>query len=70
MLFTWAAELGLGVLEGVGIEPKSKTAWANAFDRFVRTLQLSPDQSPPGGARKQPRKPSSAPDSTTGPAPG
>lgn len=67
VLFTWAAELGLGVLEGVGIEPRSKTAWADAFDRFVSTLQLSPDQSSPGGPPKEPRRRSSALDSTTGP---
>jgi AcrR family transcriptional regulator len=67
VLFTWAAELGLGVLEGVGIEPRSKKAWADAFDRFVGTLQLSSDQPPPAPPPKQSRKRASAPGSPTGP---
>jgi hypothetical protein len=67
VLFTWAAELGLGVLEGVGIEPKSKKAWADAFDRFVRTLQLPSDQSAPDSAPKPARRRGFAAESPPGP---
>ncbi len=43
VLYTWAAELGLGVLEAIGIEPKSRKGWADAHNRFARSLQLPPD---------------------------
>jgi AcrR family transcriptional regulator len=43
VLYTWAVELGLGVLEGVGIEPRSKKAWADIQNRMARSLQLEPD---------------------------
>ena len=43
VLFIWAVELGLGVLEGVGIEPKSANAWAEIQNRLARSLQLPPD---------------------------
>jgi AcrR family transcriptional regulator len=43
VLYTWAAELGLGVLEAVGIEPPSRKGWADAHNRFARSLQLAPD---------------------------
>jgi TetR/AcrR family acrAB operon transcriptional repressor len=67
VLFTWAAELGLGVLEGVGIEPRSKKAWADAFDRFVRSLQLPSDQFAPSDAPRPSRKRGFAADSPPGP---
>jgi len=41
--FTWAVEVGLGVLEGVGIEPRSRKAWADMMRRFARSLQLPPE---------------------------
>lgn len=46
VLFTWAAEVGLGVLESVGIEPKSPKAWADISNRVARALQLPPDDTP------------------------
>jgi AcrR family transcriptional regulator len=42
VLYTWAVELGLGVLEGIGIEPRSTTAWADIHNRMARSLQLPP----------------------------
>lgn len=42
VLYTWAAELGLGVLEAVGIEPRSRAGWADAAGRFARGLRLPP----------------------------
>jgi TetR/AcrR family acrAB operon transcriptional repressor len=43
VLHTWAVELGLGVLEALGIEPRSKKAWADVQNRVARSLQLPPD---------------------------
>jgi len=43
LLYTWAAEVGLGVLEAVGIEPKSPKGWADVQNRLARGLQLPPD---------------------------
>ena len=43
VLYTWATELGLGVLEGVGIEPRSAKAWAEVQNRVARSLRLPPD---------------------------
>jgi AcrR family transcriptional regulator len=52
VMYTWAAEVGLGVLEAVGIEPKSRKGWADVHNRMARGLQLPPDDP----ARMQPRK--------------
>lgn len=52
VLYTWAVELGLGVLEGVGIEPKSRRSWSDIHNRMARSLQLPPDDQ----ARSQPRR--------------
>ena len=43
VLYIWTTELGLGVLESVGIEPKSAKAWADIQNRLARSLQLPPD---------------------------
>jgi AcrR family transcriptional regulator len=43
VLYTWAVELGLGVLEAVGIEPRSRKAWADIHNRMARGMQLPPD---------------------------
>jgi AcrR family transcriptional regulator len=51
VLVMWAVELGLGVLEGVGIEPRSASAWADIQNRLARSLQLPPDEQ----VRKSPR---------------
>lgn len=45
VLYTWAAEVGLGVLEAVGIEPRTKKGWADMGARFGRSLTLPPEQS-------------------------
>jgi AcrR family transcriptional regulator len=52
VIFTWAVEVGLGVLEGVGIEPRSRTAWSDMMNRFARSLKL-PASTP---VAKMPRK--------------
>ena len=45
VLYTWAAEVGLGVLEAVGIEPRTKKGWADMGARFGRSLTLPPEKS-------------------------
>lgn len=52
LLYTWAVELGLGVLEGLGIEPRSAKGWAEVQNRLARALQLPPDPE----VRRRPRK--------------
>lgn len=42
VLYTWAVEVGLGVLEAIGIEPRSRTAWADIHNRMARSLRLDP----------------------------
>jgi hypothetical protein len=44
VLYSWAAELGLGVLEAFGIAPRSRKSWADMANRFGRGLQLPPDR--------------------------
>jgi AcrR family transcriptional regulator len=56
VLLTWAIELGLGVLEGVGIEPRSKKSWADMNNRVARSLQLPPDTQVRTPPRKVARK--------------
>ena len=55
LLFTWAVELGLGVLECLGIEPTSTQGWADMHNRFARSLQLPPDRQPSRRPGKQGR---------------
>lgn len=43
ILYVWAAELGLGVLESVGIEPRSAKAWADIQNRVARSWRFPPD---------------------------
>jgi AcrR family transcriptional regulator len=59
VLYTWAVELGLGVLEGFGIEPTSAEAWADIQNRMARGLQLPPDdpERRPPKRRRRPAKP-------------
>jgi TetR/AcrR family acrAB operon transcriptional repressor len=55
VLFTWAVELGLGVLESIGVEPRSAKAWADIQNRMARSLQLPPDdqqRTPPRARRR------------------
>jgi AcrR family transcriptional regulator len=42
-LFTWSAEIGLGLLEVLGIAP-SPDGWADVYDRLVRGLRLPPEE--------------------------
>jgi AcrR family transcriptional regulator len=44
VIYTWAVEVGLGVLEALDIEPRSRKAWADMANRFARGLQLPPDE--------------------------
>jgi len=44
VLYVWAAELGLGVLESVGIEPRTIKSWADIQNRLARSWQLPPDR--------------------------
>jgi AcrR family transcriptional regulator len=44
LLYTWAAELGLGVLESFGIEPASADGWADVQNRLARSLKLPSDE--------------------------
>jgi AcrR family transcriptional regulator len=43
VLYTWAVELGLGVLEAIGIEPRSRRGWADVQNRMARGMQLPPE---------------------------
>jgi AcrR family transcriptional regulator len=47
LLYTWAAELGLGVLESFGIEPASAEGWAEVQNRLARGLKLPPEGEAP-----------------------
>ncbi len=44
VLYTWAVELGLGVLEAVGIEPGSRKGWADVQHRMARGMRLPPEK--------------------------
>jgi AcrR family transcriptional regulator len=64
VLYTWAAELGLGILEALGIEPTSTDDWADMAARCGRAMTLpaeAPTEHSPGkpskpAARKRPAK--------------
>jgi len=44
VLHTWAVEVGLGVLEAVGIEPHTKKSWGELAARFGQSLLLAPSE--------------------------
>ncbi len=46
VLYTWAAEVGLGVLEVFGIDPESAEGWADVAARVGRSLRLPPEERP------------------------
>lgn len=48
VMYTWAAELGLGVLEALGITPTSPDSWADMAARCGRAMTLPPE----GGSAK------------------
>jgi AcrR family transcriptional regulator len=52
VLYTWAAEVGLGVLEALGIQPRSRRGWSDVTERFARSLML-----PKSGQTVTPKKP-------------
>jgi AcrR family transcriptional regulator len=52
VLYTWAVELGLGVLESMGIEPASVDAWADVHNRLARSLQLPAEGRPPSRPKR------------------
>jgi AcrR family transcriptional regulator len=43
VLYTWAVELGVGVLESLGVAPTSPEAWADIQNRLARSWRLPPD---------------------------
>jgi TetR/AcrR family acrAB operon transcriptional repressor len=53
VIYTWAVEVGLGVLEGVGIEPRTRKAWADMTNRFARSLKLPPAETAPAPKRRR-----------------
>jgi TetR/AcrR family acrAB operon transcriptional repressor len=55
VLYTWAAELGLGLLEALGIEPTSADDWADMAARCGRAMTL-PAEEPAAGAGAAPVK--------------
>ena len=56
VLCTWAIELGLGVLESMGVAPPSPKAWADIHNRIARSLQLPADERGRNGARPRKRR--------------
>jgi AcrR family transcriptional regulator len=52
MLYTWAAEVGLGVVEALGIEPRSKKSWGDMAARFGRSMTLPPDAQKPATRKR------------------
>jgi len=51
VLHTWATEVGLGVLEALGIEPRSARSWSDVQNRVARAMQLPPDEPRPAPKR-------------------
>jgi TetR/AcrR family transcriptional regulator, cholesterol catabolism regulator len=43
VLYTWAAELGLGMLEAFGMEPLDPEGWADIQNRVARSFRLPKD---------------------------
>jgi AcrR family transcriptional regulator len=43
LLYTWASELGLGMLEAFGMEPRDPDAWADVQNRVARSFRLPKD---------------------------
>ena len=52
LLYTWAAEVGLGVVEALGIEPRSKKSWGDMAARFGRSMTLPPDDLKPATRKR------------------
>ena len=45
LLYTWATELGLGMLEAFGMEPVDPDSWADIQNRVARSFRLPKDTS-------------------------
>ena len=45
--YTWAAEVGLGVLEAFGLGPERPEGWSDMAARVGRALRLEPSDGPP-----------------------
>jgi len=43
LLYTWATELGLGMLEAFGMEPRNADHWADVQNRVARSFRLPKD---------------------------
>jgi TetR/AcrR family transcriptional regulator, repressor for uid operon len=56
VLGSWALELGLGVLEGIGVPTPRVTAWADIHNRLARSWQLPPADVPGAAPRSQSRR--------------
>jgi len=55
VILNWAVELGLGVLDALGIEPGEPGEWSDVSNRLARSWQLPPD--PRGVPRRKRRAP-------------
>jgi AcrR family transcriptional regulator len=44
VLYTWAVELGLGVLEAFGMGPTDPEKWADVQNRLARSFRLRPER--------------------------
>jgi TetR/AcrR family acrAB operon transcriptional repressor len=57
VMYTWAAELGLGVLEALGITPTSPDSWADMAARCGRAMTLPPEAGPAMTSKTTRRRP-------------
>ncbi len=55
LLYTWAAEVGLGVLEALGITPRSRKSWGDMAARFGRGITLPPEEATPAPPNRRTR---------------
>ena len=56
VLYTWAAEVGLGVLEAIGIEPRTKKGWADMNARFGQAMTLPPADAAKGRSPRRSKR--------------
>ena len=56
VLYSWAAEVGLGVLEAIGIEPRTQKGWAEMAARFGRSMTLAPLETPTAARSSRARR--------------
>lgn len=53
VVYTWAAELGLGVLEAIGLDLPSPDAWAATSERLAQSIRRSIAAAPPPRRRRR-----------------